>query len=370
MEKKKVLLIAANSLSKGGIQNVIFNIVKGLSDEFQFDVVSFYDSPDEYNLESFGCNIYKIPCYSGKNRFRSKLDFYIRGAYLKRETIKIIKEHGPYIAVHSHKMVESAPFVSAAKKCGVPVRIAHAHTAFAVHYHPLAKLYVSCLKRTIDKNATDRVACSKKAGEELFGDKPFEIVYNTVDEKFLRAAKRSVVNDSPVLLQVGAFSDNKNQLFSAQVLAELKKKYSGARLTFIGVPKDFEMMDHFEKVKKFCEESGISESVSFITANGDVLSEMQKSDYVIFPSRAEGFGIVPIEAQAQGMRCFVSSSVPADVDCGGCIFLDLNDGAAAWAEKISETFEKDHGAREKYDMTKFLPETISEQYKKLYNGEK
>lgn len=371
MKRKKVLIVAFNDLGLGGMQSVIMNIVRNLSDEFLFDIVCFDTDRTDFDDEfrSYGGKIILAENKSFQKSLLHRLDFYVRGRRIYSELKKIIRENGPYIAVHSHKQTESGLVLRAAKECGVPVRIAHAHTAFDSHFNPVAKLYISYLKKNIDKNATDCVACSKKAGEKLFGETPFQVIYNTVDEKFLQNAERSVVNDSPVLLHVGMICDNKNQLFSIEVFSDLKKKYPGARLTFIGEPKDDTMQKYSAKLIAKSKQLGVFDSMTFLPADSDILVEIQKSDYLILPSRFEGLPVVPIEAQAQGMRCFVSSSVTNEDDCGGCVFLDLDSGAAAWAEKIAETFEKDHGARKKHDMTKFLPETISEQYKKLYNGE-
>ncbi|MBR1681725.1 glycosyltransferase, partial [bacterium] len=358
-------------LTKGGVQNVIMNIVRNLSMEFSFDIICFGQRKAFFDEEfkSFGGKIFHIPsCYS-KVRLFTKLDFYIRSGRFARRAKKIMKEGGPYIAVHSHKMFESGPFMKAAKKCGVPIRIAHAHTAFDSKYNPIARIYISYLKKLMFKNATDFIACSQKSGEKLYDDNDFTIIYNTVDKKFLEASGEKVLNKEPILLQVGLICDNKNQLFSIKVLSELKKKYSNAKMSFIGKPKDEVMRRYFDKVKQECKELALSDSVEFLPADSDVLEEMKKNDYLLLPSYAEGLPVTLLEAQAQGLTCFVSKNVSSEVDCGGCVFLDLDSGAEFWAAKIAEQFEKDHGQREKYDMTKFLPDTIMEQYKKLYNGE-
>lgn len=370
MQRKKILLVAYNNLELGGIQNVIMNIVRNLSDEFLFDIVCF-DSERTYfddEFESFGGKIFRV----GKKRrtsFIKRIAFYLHGRRLQSAIKNVIKENGPYIAVHSHKEVESGYILKAAKKCGVPVRIAHAHTAFDNKYHPLAKIYISHLKKLIYKNATDLVACSKKAGEKLFGERNYQIIYNTVDKKFLEFDSERKISNAPVLLQVGMVCDNKNQLFSVEVLVDLKKRYPDAKLTFIGEPKDDNMQKYFDNLIEKSKQLGVFDSVSFLPADSDVLDEMKTSDYVIFPSKFEGLGVVPIETQAQGLKCFVSNSVSGEVDCGGCEFLNLNDGAEVWAAKISEQFEKDYGQRVKYDMARFLPDTVMTQYRKLYNGE-
>ena len=367
---KRILFVMYNALNKGGIQNVIMNIVRALKDDYVFDALVLSSKDEFYDSEflSYGGVIVKNGFHE-KNRVLNRFKFYLRGNFIKRSVRKMIKQYGPYAAIHCNIADEAGLALKAAKKCGVPIRIAHAHTAFDRRYNPIAKVYTAYLKKLIYKNATNLVACSKKAGEKLYGENNYKIIYNTVDKKFLEFSGERGINDSPVLLQVGMICDNKNQLFSVQVLAELKKKYPNARLTFIGEPKDNNMQKYFDNVKKECVKAGVFDAVSFLPADSDVLGEMRKSDYVIFPSKFEGLGIVPIEAQFAGIKCFVSDTVSTEVDCGGCVFLNLNNGAKVWAAKIAEQFEKDNGEREKYDTARFTPDVIMEQYRKLYNGE-
>ena len=49
--RKKVLIVACNNLGIGGIQNVIMNIVRNLSDEFVFDVVCFDSDRTDFDEE-------------------------------------------------------------------------------------------------------------------------------------------------------------------------------------------------------------------------------------------------------------------------------------------------------------------------------
>lgn len=367
---EKILVIAANNLAKGGVQSIIMSIIRLLSSEYQFDVVTFDNHYSDHvqDVENYGGHVYRIPCYDGNNLLRKKIDFYIRGCYLKRETERIIRDNGPYIAVHSHKMVESGPFMIAAQKCGVPVRIAHAHTAFERHYNPIAKVYTALLAKMIHRYATAKVACSEKAGKSLFG-KGYRVIYNTIDRRFLEGSTEHVANCDPVLLQVGLICDNKNQLFSIQTLKELQTRYPAARLVLIGGPKDEQMEAYFQKLKDFTVAEALADSVSFLPADSDVKAEMQKADYLLLPSHYEGLPIVALEAQSVGMKCFASTGVPVEVDCGGCIFLSLNNGAESWANRIAQQFEEDHGARQKNDMSRFMPDVIMEQYRKLYRGE-
>ena len=373
MQREKILLIANNNLGLGGIQNVIMNIVRNLSNQFVFDVVCFDSGKAHFDdeFESYGGKIFRLRKKT-TGSFLQRLDFYTRGIWLYSAIKKIIKAHGPYIAVHTHKEAENGLILKAAKKCKVRVRIAHAHTAFQIHCNPIAKRYLRYLKKLIVQNATEMVCCSEKAGELLFGEnQTFRVVYNTIDRNFLSYDNHQTNEKTvaPVLLQVGMICKNKNQKFSIEVLSILKKDYPNAELRLIGAPKDTEMENYLRELQEAAKSLQISDSVRFLPADSEVKKEMESADYLLLPSFFEGLGITIIEGQALGIRCFVSQGVPPEADCGGCVFLDLESGAKAWADKIRDQYEKDHGQRNRFDISKFHPDVIMEQYRKLYNGE-
>lgn len=372
MSKDKILIVAFNDLGIGGIQNVIMNIVRHISSDFTFDIVCFDNDRTDFEEEfkSFGGSIFYVKSGSLKQGLRKKIEFYLGGNKLYREIKKNIKLHGPYAAVHSHKDLLSGPVLKAAAKCKVPIRISHAHTSFLIHYNPLSRILVNHYKKQIKKYATALVACSYPAAKRLYGDnEKIQIIYNAFDDRFLNADMKSNNHSAPHLLQVGMICDNKNQAFTIEVLQNLKKYYNNARLVFIGEPKDETMNDYFKNIKSSIASYNLSDSVEFLPANSDVLKAMQDSDYLLLPSRFEGLPVTLLEAQSQGMHCFVSSNVTKESDCGGCDFFDFSSGAEFWAKKIAEQFKTDNGKREKFDVSRFSPDIIMAQYRKLYKGE-
>lgn len=360
-----------NPLNKGGIQSVVMNIIRSLNDEFQIDVLTISNAEGLYDGEvrAYGGEIYRMRINTNGNRLSNSLSFYTRGYYLYNTVKSTINKYGPYFAVHCHLGEESGLVLAAAKECKVPIRIAHAHTAFDSNYHLIARIYTGYLKTMIYNNATNLVACSSKAGGKLYGTREFKIIYNTVDSSFLDCNISHTVHTAPHLLQVGLICDNKNQMFTLDVLKALQVKFPESQLVFIGSPKDSSMESYYNNLISKTQEEGLNESVQYLPADSDVKAEMQKADYLLLPSHYEGLGIVSLEAQSVGMKCFASAKVPVEVECGGCIFLSLNDGAESWANRIAQQFEEDHGGRQKYDMSRFMPDVIMEQYRQLYRGD-
>ena len=86
----------------------------------------------------------------------------------------------------------------------------------------------------------------------------------------------------------------------------------------------------------------------------------------MLPSFNEAFGIVLIEAQASGLKCFASLSVPEVVEVGGCVRLSIDESPSFWANKIISDFVSNKGKKEKYNCSAFLSSSIMHQYLELY----
>ena len=141
----------------GGVEAVVMNYYRHIDrDKVQFDFIVDEDStyvPEE-EITSLGGRVFYISPYQHPVRYR-------------RELIRLIREQR-WPIVHSHINTLSVFPLSAAKKAGVPVRIAHSHStmgkgefvknAMKLALRPFANIY-----------PTDRFACGHYAGEWLFG---------------------------------------------------------------------------------------------------------------------------------------------------------------------------------------------------------
>ena len=81
---------------------------------------------------------------------------------------------------------------------------------------------------------------------------------------------------------------------------------------------------------------GLEESVVFAGVRSDVQRLYHAMDVFVFPSLYEGLGIVVIEAQAAGLPCCISSSVPKEAILTTKLAQQrpLRDGAKVWADWI------------------------------------
>lgn len=131
-----------------------------------------------------------------------------------------------------------------------------------------------------------------------------------------------------ILGNVGSFSENKNQSFLIKSLYELHKNNKNYRLILVG---DGEMR---KKLKKEVVILGLQEYVLFTGVRSDIPEIMHLFDIFLFPSIHEGLGIVAIEAQASGVPCIISDSVPHEVELGVGLVKFLSLDVNKWIEMI------------------------------------
>ena len=146
----------------------------------------------------------------------------------------------------------------------------------------------------------------------------------------------------------------------------IKKKKDNSRLMLVGFGEDK------EKLKNLIHELNLDESVDLIPGDKvDVSEKYDEADYMIFPSRYEGFGIVLLEAQAKRIPCFVSEAIQKEVDVGLLNYIKLSEMPEKWAEKILSYIDSNHeidDSKIQENLNKFSSNEICEQYAKIYGG--
>lgn len=339
MSKKIKVLYFVDRLLIGGIQTFILNNIKYIDrnkieiDFLILDDGNTYDT--ENDLKKQGYNIYKL-----KNVWIRKPTDYFK--YFKKID-KFFKEHHDYKVVHLHSSSKNFYVLKSAKKYGIPVRIAHSHN---IGFQAKSKLQImigNLCKPLLKKYATDYFACSEIAGEWLFGKKEVQknnvkVIQNAVDLKKFKfnedtrnkIRKELGIEDKLVIGHVGRFTTQKNHNFLIDIFNEIHKKNSNSVLMLVGTgEKEAEI---HEKVKKL----GLEESVLFIGFKNNVNEYMWAMDLFVFPSLFEGLGLVLIEAQATGMKCFTSKDVvPEEAKVSSLLqYISLNDSAKLWADEI------------------------------------
>lgn len=371
MKKHKVLLIAYNNLGKGGIQNQLMGIVRSLHNQVDFDVVIWDNKRDYYRAEMEEyANV--IECFRdiGSNIVRQKLDAFIRYTDIKKTIAGVIKKHGPYDVIHCNNAFDAAPCLEAAYDSGIPVRISHAHNTENPNLskkfvYPAYKRLYDSQRKKIQKYATHFIGCSKQVTDYFFGKKLGQVIHVGVDLPDFNEHKSQVVGSQKTeLLHVGNMSEQKNQLFTIEVMEELVKLTSNVHLTFIGGGTSY-----LENVVASISKKNLQDYIDIKPPETDVFQAMRESKLFVFPSTFEGFGIVLIEAQAMGLECIVSDIVSNEADCGGLHYVSLEKGPQYWAEFLYNKIVSLGIERKIYDVSEFSVNNMANRVYEVYKGE-
>ena len=369
-DKLKVLQIAFNDLGNGGVQNQIMAIARLTNDKVHNDILVWKSAPAYHDEEfkQYG-NIIKTPHYEGKSYLKGKLDFFTRYFRVKKAVYKVLMENGPYDAVHSHKLFESAACLAAAHKAGIPIRVAHAHiTEDKAHRMTPARFMIKCYnnhyRKIIRKHATHMIGCSQDAVDYVFGQGYGKPLYIGIDlDKFDFSNYEVNENSSVTLINIGTFSLHKNQVFLIEVLYRLKQLRDDVKLVLIGKETEYK-----KTVEKEISLYGLEDSVVFRPHDSDIPYEMSQANLFVFPSNFEGFGIVLIEAQAIGLKCFASTRVPKETDCGLVTYLDLDDGAQKWADEINRYINTYGLSKQPQNVERFSQKRMAQEVFDIYSG--
>lgn len=323
------------TLGNGGAENRMMDVYRCIdTDLVQFDFAVLHEGEHFFDQEvkQKGAVKYVFP-----DPRRGLLKNY-------RSLVKFFREH-PFQAVHTHVSWYGGVVLMAAKRGGIKYRIAHARAAAAPNRGLKEKLFCNLGKILIGLSATQRIAISGEAAENIFGTgvvKRHKYLYVPnglnqhkyliADEK-MRATVRESLNipaDKKAYVTVANFRKPKNHSFLLDVAKSLKDKNDIFLLYLIG---DGSLRTEIEeKIANL----GLKDHVILLGSRGDVPKILCAFDGMIFPSIHEGLGGVVLEAQLVGVPAVVSDAIPKEVDVGLDMvdFLPLQCGTDAWANAI------------------------------------
>ena len=368
---KKILLVSSGGFEKGGVQAVIMALVRTMSDEYVFDIVLLSNEIGCYEEEfcKYGGRIYRIEHKVTNKRFANLKSYICFPIKLKKFLKCLIKENGPYNIIHFNCGIMAGPALKMCKRMNIETGIIHIHeiipkVPLGFKHFPRFIAY-KIYSNYLNKYSNVRVACSKEAGESIFVKDSFMCINNPIEDKFFSPknySKSEMIN----LLQVGYFTPNKNQLFSLEIVKELINKNINVKLTLIG----FDVGGYIYEICKYIETNMLFNNVDMLGYDTDVCDVLDKMDFLIFPSVSEGFGMVLVEAQARGVKCFASENIPKQTNLGGVTYLPLSEGSRFWAEKIIDEYYRLPELRYDFYCEKYSYNRFKSVMKRIYENKK
>ena len=346
----KVLHVIDN-MGMGGAEAWLIELLRHwrLTGCVRTDILATGGSPGVLDGEAtaLGATIHYLPFG------RASLPAFARG-------FRRILSEGGYDAVHDHQDHASGWHFLIGGARLPPVRITHVHNpAYQIrnNYGVTAgrRLTGQIGKRLVARYATHIIGTSREAitaygfDEPPFRHTPRAALYCGLDpSRFVaspevRASVRaefSWPDDAAVVLFAGRFDvspdlghprNHKNSGFAVAVAIDCARQDPNVRFLFAG---PFSAATPI--LRERIETAALGDRIVFAGVRRDMGRLMAGADALFFPSRAEGLGMVAVEAQAAGVPVLASTGIPRE-----CVvipelvrFLDLDAGVGVWRDEL------------------------------------
>jgi len=313
----KRILQVTGPMNRGGAETMLMTLYRALdTTQFQFDFLEFGPGRSDYadEIESLGGRILKATWSQNPRKLPATI----------QHLADLMMQSGPFAAAHSHILFASGTVLAAAKRAGVPIRIAHSHAAMSSRSSFLSSIYQATSRSAIRRVATHMGVVVPNAVDT---SRFFPVT--TPQRDRVRDAL-GLPRDMLVLSSVARFEKVKNHAFLLDLADVLSGRGVEFLMLFIG---DGSLRSELETG---VDERQLGQRVRFLGLRSDVPELLQASDTVLMPSLYEGVPVSLIEAQASGIRCLVSDTVGREADLGlGLIdFLPITD-PSLWANAVT-----------------------------------
>ena len=354
----KRILVYGMSDNRGGIESYVMNVYRNLDkSKLIFDfVVDFPAMAYSDETEACGSKIYKIPAKS-KNPIGQIFEF-----------LKLLKAHPEYECVYFNILNAGAAFSMIAPRILRRKIIVHCHNNSDDNM-----LLHRIFKPFVNKFAQKKLACSRLAAEFMFNNTDeVYLINNAIDikpfaydfETRQKLRKEYNLDGKNVVIHVGRMAPQKNPFFLLDIIKEMCNICPETVMLYVGAgPLE-------QEVKQYAKDIEVFQNIIFLGMREDVSALLNSADIFLLPSKYEGFGIVLLEAQTNGLRCFTSKSVvPDETNINGLVnFIELDKKPSVWAEEIIKAPKSD--SREKYanslKNSGFVIEDTIEELEKIF----
>lgn len=325
----KILYVLSSLSKQNGISSFVMNYYKRINHnkfDCTFLVMKNINSDGEYEklIEKFGDQVIALPSLKKGMRFFT--------------TLKHVLKNQKYDIIHVHLVNLGWMFFLMSKLFSPNTkRVLHAHaTVFGetkwknIRNKFFARFSIGLAQKLF--------ACSKAAGDGLFGNRNYTVISNAIDvNKYAFDANARVkirdqfgCHQKIVMGTTARMEIQKNPLFAVDVFYAILQYSDQIEYWWVG---DGSLRNQVEdKLKKL----GIQEKFKLLGKRNDARDFYQGMDLFVLPSLFEGLPVVAVEAEASGLPIVMSDSITREISSKNSKYIPLACGAKAWAKEIYE----------------------------------
>ena len=337
---RKKILHMTPPIINNGVYKYIFNHMEYINRErYQFDFLTrnakALEATEEYRKYGFSIRSF---CNTERNN----------EAEMRKEISDILS--GEYDAIHLHTSFWRGFLIEQiAMERQVPKVIVHSHSTWVdvkddKKREEILRIHNAYKKEFDFRYATDVCACSRLAGDWLYGEQipreKIQILPNAINVEKYRfnfevrneLRKKLGLNDKIVIGSVGRYCYQKNQSFLIKAFSRARVYNKKLFLLLIG---GGELRD---ELKKQIADLGLKNDVCCLNWQDNVSDYFQVMDIFCLPSLFEGLAITSIEAQAAGLKCFIADTISEETGVTNLVdFLPLDE--LVWAEQMVQSVQ-------------------------------
>lgn len=305
------------TLSFGGAERTVVDIINHASPEFQFTVIVFSETvPLKEQITRPNVHVIYLP-KKGQVSWHLFRDI--------KETLKNLQPD----VVHTHLFGADVWGRVAANRLKIPVLTTE-------HNINNDENFIKALvKRFLKRRSAQYVACSQGVQKYMISrygiKKNVEVIYPGVELSRFAAPEASFTFPLKVAM-IGRLVEQKGHKIGLQALSSIDK--SLWHLTIVGDgPLKLPL-------QRWCKTINIEENVTFVPPTLRIEQVFARHDIILMPSRWEGLGIVPLEAMTAG-RAVIGSDIPGlrEVIHSGETGILVEPETSAFTKVLRDAFE-------------------------------
>lgn len=291
-------------MSHGGIETFLMSVLRGYDrSKFVMDIVYTGEEEGKYAEEAKDLGARLIPCSLGRDQVRFVRCF-----------LKILKE-GKYNAVNSHISDMGAGAIWAAKKAGIPSRVASYHESLSRQIR-IKAFYREILRKTIVRDSTAITVSSDVVNHSHFSKmnvpagKINSIPYGVDTDYFSRLPNNRVDlkrlgfdDDCLIVGHVGRYVSHKNHQALLDIASKVIPQVPRARFLLCGASTGPLRQVIDQKIDMM----GLRTYFGMIEGLKDIREFYSSIDVFVLPSVLEGMPVSLIEAQASSKPVVASN---------------------------------------------------------------
>lgn len=318
-----LVIITTGFVECGGITNAFMNYYRSMNlSDLIIDIASSgpFDNKLEEEVNSNGGKCFYLP---------SKQDHLF--SYCIQLNSLIREQKYDLVDVHGNSATMLVEMLIA-RNNGIDRRMAHCLNS--KNNHPFIH---KTLVKKFNEECNIKTACTKEAGNYLYGDNSYVILKNVIDAEKYRYSVKSRhiirskynINENDILIgTIGKINYQKNQLFLIPIVKKIVTEYNNVKLIIVGDG------DKREELEKAILENRIKDKIILAGMQNNVVEYYSAFDIFVFPSLFEGQSLALLEAKCSGVVGASSSNIQLKEGDPNAFIDSLPLKEEIWSKKI------------------------------------